>query len=123
MHIACEKERRHDTIYCMLTLEHDKTRDKLVQGIRKLVLSQTQHPAVHKMMNAGNVTIDRAMLLAAAYIEPDFLRYLMEQPGVCTSTMSEYAANVLPSLVEEVLDGNLSVTEFVHRATQAYVRL
>jgi len=107
----------------MLTLERHKTRDKLAQGIRKLVLSQTQHPAVHKMLNAGSVIIDRAMLLAAMYIEPDFLRYLMEQPGVCTSTMSEYAANVLPSLVQDVLDGNLSVQDFVHNATQAYVRL
>ena len=123
MHAQSEHDRRQDAMYTMLTSEVSSMRDNLVGGIAKMVQEYSTHPAVVGMIGSNGTTVKKAMLIAAIHAEPDFLAYAMEQPGMCSSTLSEYVAHVLPDLVQRLLDGNIAIVEFVELATHAYVKL
>ena len=123
MHLCCEDERRRDGLYCMLVDDTHDVRSKLVLGIHKLVRSQSTHPAMLKMCAARTPLLDKAVLLAALAIEPDFFGYMAKLDHVCASAVSELVANVMPGLLQSVLDGNMSIPKFVSEGTRAYVRL
>jgi hypothetical protein len=123
MHLCCEDERRRDGLYCMLVDDTHDVRSKLVLGIHKLVRSQSTHPAMSSMCAARTPLLDKAVLLAALAIEPDFFGYMAKLDHVCASAVSELVANVMPGLLQSVLDGNMSIPKFVSEGTRAYVRL
>jgi hypothetical protein len=123
MHGLSEQDRTHDLVYCMLADDSHPTRTSMCAGISKLVGTQTKHPAILELLGTTSSTVEKALLLAALHIEPDFLRFMLEQQGTCSSTLSEYTANVLPGLVGLLLDGNQTVPEFVTSALHAYVRV
>lgn len=95
----------------------------MCDGISKLVHTQTKHPAILELFDGKTPIVEKALLLAALHIEPDFLRFMLEQQGTCSSTLSEYTADVLPDLLGRLLDGNQTVHEFVTCALHAYVRV
>lgn len=107
----------------MLTTAKSSMRSDLVRGIAKMVQEYSTHPAVLGMIGCNDTTVEKAMLIAAIHAEPDFLAYAMEQPGMCSSTLSEYVAHVLPALVQRLLNGKIAIVEFVNEATHAYVKL
>jgi len=98
-------------------------RSKLVAGINKLAMSHSKHPALVGMFQARTPLVDKAIILAALAIEPDFFGYVSQLDDVCASSLSEFVANALPDLFQSVLNGNMGVPEFVLQATRAYVRL
>jgi hypothetical protein len=110
-------------MYTILTAEKSNIRTELTRGITKMVQEHSKHPAVIGMIHCRSAIVEKAMVIAAIYAEPDFLTYAMEQPGMCSSTLSEYVAHVLPDLVERLLDGKIAIVEFVQEATHAYVKL
>lgn len=107
----------------MLTLQTCRKRKELVQGIRKLVAEHSKHPAVHEMLQTNTADTEKVLLVAAMYAEPDFIAYVLDQPGVPRSAVSEFIAQEVPPLVECLLNGNTTVQEFVANVTYAYVRL
>jgi len=123
MHVQSEHDRRQDAMYIILTDDISAIRTELTKGITKMIEEHSTHPAVLEMVSSSSVTVEKAMVIAAIYAEPDFLAYAMEQPGMCSSTLSEYVAHVLPGLVQRLLDGKLTIGEFVDEATHAYVKL
>ena len=123
MHTLSEKDRRQDAMYMMLTDEESSMRTDLTRGITKMVQEHSTHPAVVAMIHCNSTIVEKALLIAAIHAEPDFLTYAMEQPGMCSSTLSEYVAHVLPGLVQRLLDGKIAIVEFVDEATHAYVKL
>ena len=123
MHQCCEADRRQDGLYCMLVDDRHDARSKLVLGIHKLVRSQSTHPAMSIMCGARTPLLDKAVLLAALAIEPDFYGYMAKMEHVCASAVSELVANVMPDLLQNVLNGTSSIAHFVSEATRAYVRL
>lgn len=123
MNMQCEKDRQQDTMYRMLTLQTCRQRTELVQGIRKLVAAHSRHPAVRDMLQTDSATTEKVLLVAAMYAEPDFIAYVMDQPGVPRSAVSEFIAQEVPPLVDRLLNGNMSVRDFVADVTYAYVKL
>ena len=136
MHVAAEEDRRKDAMYRMLTSETSILRDKLCSGIAKLVHSRSTHPAIMEMIEATELrvptsdfydrvrpTLQRALIIAAIAAEPGFMQYVMDLPDICTSTMSEYITRTVPPLVQELLNGNLALDEFVNKATHEYIKL
>jgi len=123
VHVQCESERRQDMLYCMLVDRTHDARSKLVAGIHKLATSQSTHPAIEGMFHLRTPLIDKAIILAALAIEPDYFSYMAQLDAVCASCLSELVANILPDLFQSVLDGNLTIPQFVLQATRAYVRL
>ena len=100
-----------------------EARSKLVAGIHKLATSQSTHPAMEGMFHVRTPLIEKAIILAALAIEPDYFSYMSKLDDVCASSLSELVANVLPDLFQAVLNGNLTIPQFVLQATRAYVRL
>lgn len=123
LHAQCESDRRKDVLYCMLLDRTHTVRSKLVAGINKLAMSHSEHPALVCMFEERTPLVDKAIILAALAIEPDFFGYVSQLDDVCASALSELVANTLPHLFQSVLNGNLSIPEFVLQATRAYVRL
>ena len=75
------------------------------------------------MAESSSVIVERAMIIAAIHTEPDFLAYMMDMPCVCSSTLSEYVAHVLPDLANQLMNGMLQLEEFVAEATYQYIKL
>ena len=123
MHEQCESDRRKDMLYCILVDRTHQSRGNLVTGIHKLAVSHSAHPAMLNMFQERTPLLDKAIILAALAIEPDFFSYMSHLPDVCSSSLSELVANALPDLFQAALDGNLTMPEFVLQATRAYVRL
>ena len=122
---AANNERCSDALYDMLVHNDNKLRKQLVQGLHSFITSKTQHPAVDDMFVALNMSpmLERAILIAAIAREPDFLQHLMEKQDTCNSSLSQYALNVVPPLLEQLLDGKLALDDFVLKATHEYIIL
>lgn len=123
LHARGESTRQQDTMYCILTMDDCEARTMMCKGVRKLVLSQSRHPAVCAMTETRSVVVEKMLIITAMHIEPDFLAYLLDQPGVSTSAVSEFIIRVVPSLMERLMNGNMSIIDFVAEATHAYVKL
>jgi hypothetical protein len=128
LHADSESERRTDRMYMLLTHTGFPDRDKLAHGIAALVQEQTKHPAVTDMIehldgNHDSILLQRALIAAALVYEPSMLQYLLDAPDTCSSTLSQYAVEILPPLLEELLNGNTSLKTFVLDITHAYTLL
>ena len=127
LHAESESERRTDRIYMLLTQKDYPARGKLAEGIGKLIEEQTKHPAVldmiERLSHGDQFTLQRALIAAALVYEPDLLQYLLDVPDTCSSTLSQYAVQVLPPLLENLLNGNASLETFVMDITHAYTIL
>lgn len=125
--LAAEDEKCQDNMYKMLVHEQNKERSKLVEGIMKMVLDYTQHPAVqlvHRNLNGMlSPTIQKVLLVAACAHEPGFLQYFLDQETICSSTISQYAFQTAPELIENYLNGKVRTDEFVTQAVHAYITL
>ena len=118
-----EQERQKDILYCILVCAECPLRTRLVQGITKMILEYSHHPAVKQICASDNLTVHRALIIAAIYAEPDFLSYSLDMPSVCSSALSEWVVNKLPALVEKLLNGESTLDEFVLDATHEYITL
>ena len=123
MNAQCEADRMQDAMYRMLTLPPCRRRTELVRGIRKLVAAHSKHPAVRDKLQTDTAATEKVLLVAAMYAEPDFIAYVMDQPGVPRSAVSEFIAQEVPPLIDRLLNGNVSVRDFVADVTYAYVKL
>lgn len=127
LHAESESDRRKDYVYMLLTQQNFPARSKLTRGIAAMVAEQSKHPAVMEMIEGLNgenaYLIERALVAAALVYEPDLLQYLLDAPNTCSSTLSQYAVNVLPPLLNELLNGNVSLEMFVLNMTHAYMLL
>jgi len=127
MHEHGENERCRDMIYRMLTIDHDREREGLAHGISKMIADYTTHPAAVQLDSTIEgvhaTVVQRVLLIAAIANEPAFLQHLMEQENVCSSTLSQYAVNVAPQLIEQLLNGNLNLDDFAAEALHAYTIL
>ena len=121
--VQCEEDRIKDRFYCMLVHITSLERSKLCAGIRKLVLGYTRHPAVCAMANCKLHAVEQALIIAAMYNEPDFLAYILDQPGVCPSAISQFVTQIVPPLIKRLLDGHLNLPDFVAECVHAYVTL
>lgn len=124
LYLQSESERSTDAMYNILFDENCDLRTKLISGVLSLIQTYSKHPAVAELSkHCTSPVVEKALILAAVHTEPDFLTYLMDMQDTCSSTLSEYVAHVLPALVEKVLNGALTMSEFVENASYAYVRL
>ena len=127
LHRQSEDERCRDLMYRVLAKDADTKRTELARGVSKMVSRYTTHPAttqLHQLIDGKHAAVvQRTLIVAAAVHEPDFLQYLMEQDDVCTSTLSQYAVDVAPQLVDDLLNGNTDLAEFAVGALHAYTAL
>ena len=127
MHVECESDRNTDKMYRILTDDHCVDRQNLARGIANLVEEQSKHPAVTNMIEhlggKYSVRLHRALIAAALVYEPDFLQYLLDSHDMCSSTLSQYATLILPPMLEELLNGNTTLDDFVLDITHAYTIL
>ena len=129
IHDAGESERRTDLMYCILTATECSERSNLARGICKLIQETSPHPAVSAIVehlsadDDRTATVQRALIMAAMAHEPDFLQYALDTGGTCSSTISQFAVTVLPALIEKVLNGDMSLPDFVLCGTHAYTTL
>ena len=98
-------------------------RSNMCAGIRKLVLAYTRHPAVCAMANCELHIVEQTLIIAAMHNEPDFLAYILDQPGVCPSAISQFITQIVPPLMKQLLDGNFNLPDFVAHCAHAYVTL
>lgn len=120
------QERLTDAMYQVLTSRAENNlRGKLVNGLRAFILSKVSHPSVDDMFRHvdGCAAVQKAIVLAAIAREPDFLQHLMEREDMCSSSLSQYAVDVLPPLITDVLDGKMTIDDFVLKATHEYIIL
>ena len=127
LHEACEHDRHKDVMYRILTVRTCPIRDKLAHGIGKLIAGHSKHPAVMyviEQLDAEHaILVQRALIIVALVYEPDFLQYALELPNTSGSAISEYAVVILPALIDEVLNGNIALDDFVLQAIHAYTVL
>ena len=120
-----QQERCTDVLYDMLVNSISNVRTQLVSGLHSFITSKTQHPAVDDMFLSKHMSplIERAIVIAAIAKEPDFLQHLMERNDTCNSSLSQYAIDIVPQLLESLLDGKLTLYDFVAKATHEYIIL
>jgi len=119
-----EQERLRDIMYRVLVTTPCLECGQLAKGVTRLVQGRSQHPAIVDVAaRMDDVLVQRAVILAALVHEPDFLQHVLDIPGVCRSTMSEYALRVLPELIEKFICGDVVLPDFVLGAAHAYVSL
>lgn len=120
-----DAERRNDCLYAILVDQKNALRTELVRGLHLFVTSKTQHPAVDEMFGspAHKAIIEKAIVLAAIAREPDFLQHLMERDDTCNSCLSQFCVQILPSLLEQFLNGKTALDDFVLKATHEYILL
>lgn len=124
LHGCTEVERSTDMFYNILMLDKLQVRDNLVSGIVRMVAQQSKHPSINSMVQHQHCpAVQKAFILGALYAEPDFFTYLTEMDGVCNSAVSEFVANLLPDIVTRVLNGYITLDEFIAECTHQYVRL
>ena len=124
LHREGEQERRGDIMYGVLVAASGELREKLARGVMRLVQERSKHPAIVDIASRlDDVLVQRAIILAALAHEPDFLQHVLEMPGVCRSTMSEFAVKVLPALIDGFVCGDVDLPGFVLGAVHAYVSL
>ena len=129
LHDAGESERCRDLVYRIFTDSECVEREKLAHGIAKLILDNSVHPAVlmlieHLKKDTDRMPlIHRALVMAAMAHEPDFLQYTLDTDGTCSSAISEFAVTVLPVIIEKLLNGDMSLPDFVLHGTHAYTAL
>lgn len=124
-HDAGSHERSNDLLYRILLQEHNEERTQLTRGIQKFIQSRIQHPAVHEMFSTVPMlpTLERAIILAALVQEPDFAQHMMDHNDICSSALSQYIVDVLPPCMNQLLNGEYDLREFVMSATHAYIIL
>jgi len=114
-------------MYRILTDEECTARSKLALGIAVLVGEQSKHPAVADLIKHVKAEhpamLHRAIIAAALVYEPDFLQYMLDTNDTCSSTLSQYAVQVLPPFLDELLNGNVTLNDFVLNITHAYMIL
>jgi len=129
LHDAGESERRSDLVYRIFTDAECEERKKLAHGIAKLILENSAHPAVNMLVehlkddNDRTPLIHRALVMAAMAHEPDFLQYTLDTGGTCSSTISQFAVTVLPGIIDKLLNGDMTLPDFVLHGTHAYTAL
>ena len=129
LHDAGESERRSDLVYRIFTDAECGERGKLAHGIAKLIRENSAHPAVSLLIehlkedNDRTPLLHRALVMAAMAHEPDFLQYTLDKGGTCSSTSSQFAVTVLPDIIEKLLNGDMSLPDFVLHGTHAYTAL
>lgn len=124
MHRASESDRVRDVVYQILTDASHPLREQISAAVVQMICDYSKHPAIIQMTkHSSEPVIQKALILAAIYMEPDFLTYMMNMNQTCSSTLSEYVAHVLPPLIERLLNGATTIPLFVEEATHAYVRL
>ena len=119
------RERHTDCLYSLLVDSTNQLRTQLVNGLHLFITSKTQHPAVDDMFGSTvhSTLVEKAILLAAISREPDFLQHLMEREDTCNSCLSQFCVQILPSLLEQFLNGEITLDVFVLKATHEYILL
>lgn len=122
---AGDQERRTDQLYAILVDRDNNLRTQLVKGLHGFITSKTKHAAVNDVFDNHSVSplVQKSLILAAITREPDFLQHLMERHDTCNSSLSQYAVQILPPLLEQLLDGKLALDSFVLKATHEYILL
>jgi len=127
LHEIGEMQRCSDMVYRMLTKTVDQERENLARGITQMLLEYSTHPEVKRL--GDSITGDHAgliqkvLIIAAISHDPDFLQYLMNHDSSCTSTLSQYSVDVAPPIIERLLDGDITLDDFVAAAVHAYTSL
>ena len=127
MHRQAEAEKSQDDMYQMLVQDSHAGRDELAHGIMNMIADYTQPPATQKVRKyiTGEhaAVVQKVLLVAACAHEPNFLQHMLEQNAVCSSTLSEYAVQIIPALIQNYLDGKVNTRDFLAEAIHAYIIL
>jgi len=112
-------------MYTILVHTDNDMRKQLVKGLQSFITSKVMHPAVGDMFSTHSMsaTVEKSIVLAAIVHEPDFLQHLMDREDTCNSALSQYTVQVLPSLLEQLLNGQIALDTFVLKATHEYIIL
>ena len=121
-----DADRMVDELYAFLVGETPGGWDRIVQGVYSMVNDRSRHPAVIESLKhakAGDRTLQRAILLVALYIEPEFFNYMCERPGIDASALSQFVVDVLPPIITLFLNGEVDLQYCVSQCTLAYITM
>ena len=120
-------QNRSDYMFSVLTLRKCPNRRKCVAGIAKMLHSHAPcHPVLNDMLESVKEGSDdplkeKAIFLFALHTIDDFVAYVMEQPGVCRTSISLFKHGQLPLHSNLLLDGNCGVLDYVSNCTADYI--
>ena len=127
LHSTAEDLRCQDAVYRMLTLRTDDEREDLARGISHMAMDYSNHPEVSRLREyiTGKhaALVQKVLIIAGIAHEPMFLQHMIQHEGTCSSTLSQYSVDVVPPLIEGLLDGNINMEDFVVAALHAYTTL
>ena len=122
----CDVERRKDLLYRILVCEWSDEIHTIFRGVTSLIQSRVQkHPELDFVLANmdKNRNMQRACILHALSLEPEFQQYIISHNNSCSNTISEFIHKHLHANVEQLLNGCISMDYFVNDCAVAYISM
>ena len=122
---SCDIARKRDYVYRLLTCAGSSELSLCASQVRDRVSAHTGcHPSLQRLVTSelgSSELVLRAMVLFAMHVDDDFMQWLLDHPETCRVSLSMFRHDYLQKHATQLLDGNVSLDDFVSYATVDYI--
>ena len=122
---ACDIGRKQDYLYRLMVHQNTSELKSCASQVQdRLRRHACCHPSLRQLIHSDALQrpmVLRAMVLFAMHVDDDFMQWLLEHTGSCSVSLSKFRHDHLPAHVNQLLNGDTVLDDFVSNATVDYI--
>ena len=121
----CDIGRKQDYLYRLLVHRDASELQSCASQIQGRLHAHVRcHPSLRQLLHSDALQsplVLRAVVLFAMHVDDDFMQWLLEHSGSCSVSLSKFRHDHLPAHVDQLLNGDALLVDFVSNATVDYI--